>query len=102
MGADRLQVLEKLYEQGQSSDLVELTLEKLFAYELDASQQQLAQLEQDLAEFEAQFGISSVHFYQKFQSGEMGDAMDLVEWASLFQMAERLRERIDLLTKGSL
>jgi len=102
MGADRVQVLEKLYEQGQSSDLVDLALEKLFAYELDASQQQLRQLEQDLAEFEGQYGLSSAQFYHKFQSGEMGDTMDYVEWASLYQMAERLRERVDLLIQGSL
>jgi len=102
MSADRVQVLEKLYEQGQSSDLVDLALEKLFAYELQASEKQLQQLEQDLAEFEGQYGLASAQFYQKFQSGEMGDAMDFVEWASLYQMAERVRERVSLLTKGSL
>jgi hypothetical protein len=102
MSADRVQVLEKLYEQGQSNDLVDLALEKLFAYELDASEKKLDQLEQDLAEFERQYGLASAHFYREFQSGEMGDAMDFVEWASLYQMAARLQERIDLLTKGIL
>ncbi len=97
MSADRVQVLEKLYEQGQSSDLVDLALEKLFAYELHSSERQLDQLEQDLTEFEHQYGLSSEQFYGKFQAGEIGDAMDSVEWASLFQMAERLRERIGLL-----
>ena len=97
MAVDRMQVLEKLYEEGQGSDLVDLTLDKLFVYELQMSEQQLDQLEKDLAGFEDQHGLSSPEFYRKFQRGEMGDAMDFVEWASLFQMAERLRERIDLL-----
>ncbi len=66
--------------------------------ELRLSEQQLGQLEQDLTEFEQQYDLSSEQFYGKFQAGEMGDAMDLVEWASLFQMAKRLRGRIDLLT----
>jgi len=102
MSVDRVQVLEKLYEQGQSSDLVDLALEKLFAYELGVAEDQLDQLEQDLAEFEDEYGLSSAQFYSRFESGEMGDAMDFAEWASLYQMAQRLRERIDLLTKGTV
>lgn len=101
MSADRVQVLEKLYEQGQSSDLVDLALEKLFAYELRASEQQLEQLERDLAEFEQQYALSSEQFHRQFQAGKMGDAMDFVDWASLFQMAARLRERIELLKSTS-
>jgi len=33
----------------------------------------------------------SKDFYQSFQAGEAGDRMDVVEWASIFQMVERLR-----------
>lgn len=97
MSADRVQVLEKLYEEGQGSELLDLALEKLFAYELQSTRQQLGDLEQDLAEFEKQYELASTEFYARFQAGEMGDEMDYVEWASLHQMAERLRERIKLL-----
>ena len=97
MSTERVQVLQKLYEQGQGSDIVDLALEKLFAYELDTCQRQLGQLEEDLAEFEQQYAVSSAQFYSEFQVGSRGDAMDFVEWASLVQMADRLRERIALL-----
>jgi hypothetical protein len=101
MSADRVQVLEKLYEQGQGSELLDQALEKLFVYELRTCERQLDQLAQDLAEFEYRYSLSSLDFYRKFQAGEMGDAMDYVEWASLCQMARRLEDRIDLL-KGTL
>jgi hypothetical protein len=97
MSTERVQVLGRLYEQGQSSDVVDLALEKLFAYELDLCKRQLARLENDLAEFERQYAVSSAEFYSEYQAGERGDAMDYVEWASLVQMANRLRERIALL-----
>jgi hypothetical protein len=101
MSTERVHVLEKLYQQGQGSDVVDLALEKLFAYELDTCQRQLAQLEQDLAEFEAEYAVASAQFYAEFQAGERGDAMDYVEWASLVQMADRLRERIALLEEAA-
>jgi hypothetical protein len=97
MSAERVQILEQLYDRGQGSELLDLTLEKLFAYELRNTQQQLEELEQDLAEFEERYELSSAEFYRRFQAGEMGDDMDYVEWASLHQMAERLRERTRLL-----
>jgi len=97
MSTERVHILEKLYQQGQSSEVLDLALEKLFAYELDTCRRQLEQLEQDLAEFEAEYAISSAQFYTEFRAGKRGDAMDYVEWASLMDMADRLRERIVLL-----
>lgn len=100
MSIERVRTLDRLYTQGETSDVVDLALEKLFAYELGESRQQLAQLERDLSRFEQQFDLSSDTFYARFQAGEMGDAMDFVEWASLYQMAERLERRISLLEES--
>ncbi|MCL7454566.1 MAG: hypothetical protein M8467_16125 [Anaerolineae bacterium] len=100
MSGDRVRTLEKLYTQGETSDIVDLALEKLFAYELKESQEQLARLMRDLSQFEQQYDLSSDAFYARFQAGEMGDAMDFVEWASLHQMAERLKRRIGLLEES--
>ena len=100
MSGDRVRTLDRLYAQGETSEVVDLALEKLFAYELSASQQQLAQLERDLAQFERQYDLASDAFYARFQAGEMGDALDFVEWASLHQMAERLKRRIGLLEES--
>ena len=100
MSGERVRTLEKLYTQGETSDIVDLALEKLFTYELRQSQQQLVQLERDLSLFEQQHDLSSDAFYARFLAGEMGDAMDLMEWASLHQMAERLKQRIGLLEES--
>ena len=97
---DRVRTLDKLYAVGETSDIVDLALEKLFAYELRESQKQLTQLEHDLSQFEQRYNLSSDTFYARFQAGEMGDAMDFVEWASLHQMAERLKQRIGLLEEA--
>ena len=95
--AERLRALAELYEQGQVSDLMERTLEKLLRHEADACQVQLRQLQADLREFEQKYQRSSAEFYQQFQAGQIGDAMDYVEWASLIQMADNLTKRLRLL-----
>ena len=82
-------------EEGES--LPEIALDKLLRHEADACQTQLHQLQADLAEFEQKYQRSSTEFYQQFQAGQMGDAMDYVEWASLIQMTDNLTKRLRLL-----
>jgi hypothetical protein len=95
--AKRLQALAKLYELGPVSDLMDRTLDKLLRHEADVCQAQLGQLQADLAEFEQKYQRASTEFYQQFQAGQLGDAMDYVEWASLIQMADNLAKRLRLL-----
>jgi hypothetical protein len=96
--AERLHALAELYQQGQASDLMDRTLEKLLRHEAEQCQDQLRQLQTDLAEFEQRYHLSSPEFYRQFQAGQTSDAMDYVEWASLIQMADNLEKRLRLLT----
>jgi len=96
--AQRLRTLAQLYQQGQTSDLMERTLDKLLVYEADVCRAQLNQLQRDLTELEQRYGLSSIEFYRRFQAGQTDDRMDYVEWASLVQMGRNLRERLRLFT----
>lgn len=94
---ERLKRLTELARSGQVSEVAERTIEKLFALEREDSLQHLKELEQDLAVFEQQYGMDSSTFYARYSSGELGDQMDFIEWASLVQMAENLKKRLALL-----
>jgi predicted restriction endonuclease len=96
--AKRLHALAELYQQGQVSELMDRTLEKLLRQEAEQCQAQLGQLQADLVEFEQKYQLSSSEFYRQFQAGHTSDEMDYVEWASLVQMAENLEKRLRLLT----
>lgn len=96
--SERLHALAMLYEQGQVSNLMDRTLEKLLRHEAELCQAQLSQLQADLAEFEQKYNLSSTEFYRRFQAGQTSDDMDYVEWASLIQMVENLEKRLHLLT----
>ncbi len=99
--AQRLSTLAHLYQQGQTSQLIDRTLDKLLAYEAEQSHGQLVVLETDLAEFEQQYEMASDEFFHRYQAGQTDDRMDFVEWASLVFMRNNLRRRLQLLTSES-
>jgi hypothetical protein len=47
---------------------------------------QIAGLEHRLNSFEEKYRMSSEHFYQRFQAGELGDSMDFFEWNTYYEM----------------
>jgi hypothetical protein len=47
---------------------------------------QIADLENQLKNYEIQYQMSSSEFYQKFRTGELGDEMDFVEWGAFYEM----------------
>lgn len=96
--AQRLRTLAQLYQQGQASELMDRTLDKLLAHEAKLCREQLGQLQSDLAEFEQRYGFSSDEFYRRFQAGQTDDRMDYVEWASLVQMRDNLQQRLCILS----
>lgn len=51
----------------------------------------LAELTNELSAYEERFAMSSAHFFEKYQAGEMGDDADVFEWQVLYQMHQHLQ-----------
>ena len=96
--SQRLSALARLYQQGQTSPLMDRTLDKLLAHEAEQARAQLDVVEADLAAYEKLYGIPSGEFYRRYQAGQTDDRMDYVEWASLVTMRDNLLHRLQLLT----
>jgi hypothetical protein len=94
----RLATLAQLYQQGQASQLMDRTLDKLLAHEAEEARTQLAVLAEDISAFEQQHGMSSAEFARRYEAGQTDDRMDFVEWASLVRMHNNLQHRLQLLT----
>ena len=77
LGTDeRLERLAKLERLGLTSSLVAVTIDKLYEHEIAEARSKLEGFEVELAEFEAQYEMSSDDFFQQFEAGELGDDMD--------------------------
>ena len=90
--------LAKLYEDGQVSETTARTLNKVLDFEMNQIQTDLAATEKDLIEFEYRYHMSTADFFRQWKAGQTDDRMDYVEWASLAQMADNLRKRLEFLT----
>jgi len=53
---------------------------------------QIKSIKEVLAGYEKQYDMSTIDFFRKYISGETGDDMDFVEWASLAQMLVHLHD----------
>ena len=90
--------LTRLAKSGQVSDSLAPNIQKLLDGEINQLEMDMAATEKDLADFEQQYHLpTAADFFQQWQAGQTDDRMDYVEWASLAQMAENLRKRLEFL-----
>lgn len=88
---DKLQVLKEAYPSEAELDRV---LDKLLDNALWQYRIRLQRYEQDLRQFEIKYDMGSAIAYQRFEAGEMGDAMDFFEWAGMVELRQDLLEKI--------
>jgi hypothetical protein len=93
--------LAELYEKKQVSSLTAQTLNKAVEYEISQSQAQLTEIEKVLSDYEKQFNLSTVEFFKRYEAGLTDDSAGSMEWASLAQMAESIRNRLALFSEIS-
>ncbi len=72
-------------------------LGKLFDITLNQYRVRLQRYEHDLGAFENRYKMDSAIFYERFEAGELGDAMDFFEWASLYKLLQDIVEKIQRL-----
>jgi len=70
-------------------------VEKLISLEVARSHSELTQLRERLEAYESQYGMTSDNFYRRFRSGELGDAMDYVEWSVFWDMYQSAQRRLE-------
>ncbi len=94
---NQLKALETLSMQGGYSDTLALSLKKIIIQEINVINLQIQELETDIKAFEQQYQLASEPFYQQFKAGQLGDAVDFVEWSVFYQMRSSLQGRLILL-----
>jgi tRNA A-37 threonylcarbamoyl transferase component Bud32 len=94
---DKIEILEKIGIEKQ----VENSVNKIIDFQLAKYQKIIQEITSELKIFENSFQLTSTDFYKKFNSGEIGDASDYIEWASLYENFVYYNEKIELLKSAA-
>ena len=65
------------------------------AWESDSPMDDFVQLIRDLTLLEQKYGLDSAEFYARYQRGEMGDEIEIMRWASRFEMYQEMKKELD-------
>lgn len=90
----KLEVLRDVYTDEAELGLI---VGKLLDITLSRRRLSVKRYERALREFEKRYNMESEVFYPRFEAGELGDAMDFFEWASLYELRQALMEKIQRL-----
>jgi len=80
--------------------VLDMTIDKLLAREIERMRELKARLADQLAEFEERYALKSADFYARYENGEMGDATDFVEWSATVEMLANAERRLALLERS--
>jgi hypothetical protein len=73
---------------------LDTSLNKLIVFQIAKYRANIEQLKLEFKNFEAKYKMSSEDFYNKFESGKLGDDADFFEWAGLYENHLLNTERI--------
>jgi hypothetical protein len=88
-------------DEAATDRVVEQAVDKLLQRETARLTDLKTRLEQQLSEFERQYAMKTPDFYARFERGELGDAVDFVEWSATYEMVDNLNKRLALLQEGA-
>ena len=97
---NKLQSLIQMYREGYRNPNIDPSIDKLVAMEIAHFEKEGERLKTRLISFEQKYGMESAVFYEKFQSGSLGDDMAFVEWSIFFDLYQSTQRRLDALTRS--
>ena len=77
----------------QYSDIEDFA-RNIIEYETSELKRAIINLQIDLKIFEKKYNLLSDEFFQKFESGELGDKEDFIVWAGLYEMLTRNMKKL--------
>lgn len=97
MPIPQLNRLEKFYNSGFHSTFLDNALQKIIATQIIRDEVDLNKINATLKEFEQQNNLTTEEFFQLFQTGQMPDTADMMEWNIAYKMKQRIITRIQIL-----
>jgi hypothetical protein len=73
-------------------------IDKLISRERQRLLKLQVSLSEEVVQFEQRYHIDSIEFQSRYQQGELGDALDFMEWSATLEMLQQVKQHIALLS----
>ncbi|MBI3764410.1 MAG: hypothetical protein HY260_21430 [Chloroflexi bacterium] len=85
---DKVRLFERYLEltQGNADRTLDAVLDKLLERKRSELARHHEEMRAELVAFEKQYAMASSVFFDKFERGELGDAIDFFDWSATWQM----------------
>jgi hypothetical protein len=90
---EKVEILQSVGAEG----LADQALTKIIQIEIDRLKQEQQRLKTELTKFESTYQMTSEACQQKFEAGELGDAVEFFEWTSVYSIYQRNEHILHLL-----
>jgi hypothetical protein len=90
---EKVEILQSVGAEG----LADQALTKVIQVEIDRLKQEQQRLKTELTKFESTYQMTSEACEQKFEEGELGDAVEFFEWTSIYSIYQRNEHMLHLL-----
>jgi len=94
---EELDRLKQLYAAGFQDAFLENALHKVIERQVARDEADLRRINEALAQFEQEHGMSSEDFGRRYKAGQTADSADSMEWSVFLKMRQRIQSRLDLL-----
>ena len=68
-------------------------------HRIDEIRRAITKIQQDLQEFENQYGMTTESFYRRFRDGDIGDEEDYMIWGGLYEMLIENRRELEMMDR---
>ena len=95
-------MLQQVTIHSQAQEAIKPLVEVAIRNQLKSLKHGIAHTKEQLAAFEARFGMSSIEMERKLKSGEMEETLDSIDWCMELAALRLLEEQYNALREASI
>lgn len=94
--------LQRLYTAGFQNRFLDTAVHKIIVHQTTRDEDDLLQVNNDIAQYESRYNVDSVTFWTQYQRGELDDTADFMEWHILCKSRQRIEKRLAILQSENI
>jgi hypothetical protein len=95
-------MLQRVTIQSQTGKAIKPLVEVAIRNQLKSLKHGMARTREQLASFEARFGMSTAEMERRLKSGEMEETLDTIDWCMELETLRLLEEQYNALSDASI